>query len=70
MQDKNDFVQLLSKTFQILCAFIRSTRYWKSNNKVKSWTKVADEFTTIGQRKDDTEEKMKGRLFFLGEPLI
>ena len=47
MQDRNDFVLLLSKKLQIICAFIQIARYWKSINKVKSWTNVANEFTTI-----------------------
>ena len=47
---------------------ILNVRYWKSNEKVKSWIKVVGKYTIIGLKKADTGRKMIGRLCSLKMP--
>ena len=67
-KDRNEFKILFRKELEILCILTRGFRYWKSNNKVKSQMKVVDQYTTIRQKKVDTEKRMIGRLCFLKVP--
>ena len=67
-KDRNKFEMLFRKLLEILCTLTRVAKFWKSNNKVKSQTKVLDQYTTIGQKKVDTEKRMIGRLCFMKVP--